>query len=100
MKKVCGRFSHHSLDKPLRDLIGETASPDLKNVVTSFIKLQQARHSSDYDLGYSLSFEDAGQFFTLAARAMASWDRIGDSAEANIFILSLLMWKNWDKDRP
>jgi hypothetical protein len=28
---------------------------------------------------------------------MASWDEIANSAEANIFILSLLMWKNWEE---
>lgn len=51
MKKVCGRFLPAKLDQPLLDLIGPAASPDLQNVARSFIKLQDARHSADYDLG-------------------------------------------------
>lgn len=99
MKKVCNRFLPAKLDQPLLDLIGDTASPDLRNVVRSFIELQQARHSADYDLSSNLTWIEARQFILLAAGAMESWDRISNSAEANIFILSLLLWKNWEKDR-
>ena len=31
--------------------------------------------------------------------AVAAWNRIKKTGEANIFILSLLLWKNWEKDR-
>jgi len=99
MKKVCGRFLSAKLDKPLLDLIGDTASSDLRNVAQSFITLQEARHSADYDLGYNLTSAEARQLVLLAVGAMASWDHIRNSAEANIFILSLLLWKNWEKDR-
>jgi hypothetical protein len=99
MKKVCGRFLPTKLEQPLLDLIGTTASHDLQNVARSFIKLQEARHSADYDLGYSLTSAEARQLVLLAVGAMASWDNIASSAEANIFILSLLMWKNWEKER-
>jgi uncharacterized protein (UPF0332 family) len=99
MKKVCGRFLPVKLDQPLLDLIGSSASPALQDVARTFIRLQEARHSADYDLGYNLTFEDATQFVTQAAGAMDSWNRIANSAEANIFILSLLMWKNWEKER-
>ena len=99
MKKVCGRFGQEKLDQPLRNLIGDTASSDLQNVASSFIKLQEARHSADYDISYSLTPEETRQFIRLAVLAMGSWDSIANSAEANIFILSLLMWKNWDKER-
>ena len=99
MKEICGRFIKPQLDQPLRDLVGATAPPDLQNVARSFIDLQEARHNADYDLSFKLSSADAHQLITVAVRAIASWDRIATSAEANIFVLSLLMWKNWDKDR-
>ena len=99
IKKVCGRFLPAKLDQPLLDLIGDTASPDLRNVAQSFITLQEARHNADYNLGYILTSEETEQFILLALVAMDSWDRIANSAEANIFILSLLMWKNWEKER-
>ncbi len=99
MKKVCGRFMQEKLSQPLLNLIGDSASADLQNVASSFIKLQEARHSADYDLGYSLTTEEARQLVLLAVSAMGAWDTIANTAEANIFILSLLMWKNWEKER-
>jgi hypothetical protein len=35
----------------------------------------------------------------MALEAIEAWDRIQGSAEANVFILSLLMFKNWERDR-
>ncbi len=100
MKKVCGSFLKPTLDQPLLGLIGNAASIDLQNVARSFIRLQEARHSADYDLSYPLTSAEARQFVMLALTAMDSWDRIAKSAEANIFILSLLLYRNWeDKER-
>ena len=99
MKTVCGRFLKTKLDQPLLGLIGPAASPEMQHVASSFIKLQDARHRADDDLSYSLSSQESHQLIRLAVTAMDSWDRIANSAEANIFILSLLMWKNWEKER-
>lgn len=99
MKRVCGRFLAKKLDQPLLDLIGATASPFLQNVARSFITLQEARHSADYDLSYALAPNEARLLVLQALQAMKAWDQIANSAEANIFILSLLMWKNWEKER-
>jgi len=99
MKKICGRFLPAKLDHPLRDLIGESASPDLQTVALGFIQLQDARHSADYDLSYALTEQIAWDIFEKATETTEAWNRLKDSAEANIFILSLLTWKNSDKDR-
>jgi uncharacterized protein (UPF0332 family) len=99
MKKICGHFLSTKLDKPPLALIGGTASTDLRNVAQSFITLQEARHDADYNLSYSLGSEEAQKLIILTLVAMDAWDRIASSAEANIFILSLLMWKNWEKER-
>ena len=100
VKEICGRFIKAKLDQPLLSLIGTSASPHLQNVASTFIDLQEARHSADYDLSYNLTSPEAQQLVTSAVVAMASWDKIANSAEANIFILSLLMFKNWDRERP
>ncbi len=99
MKRICGRFMPSKLDQPLLDLVGSSASSDLQTVARSFVLLQEARHSADYDLSYALTELEASQHLRLAIRAIEAWDRIQGSAEANIFILSLLMWKNWEKER-
>ena len=99
MKKICGRFLPAELSSPLRELIGIRASADLQGLARSFIELQNARHSADYDLSYELTLKQAGNYVELALSACEAWERLKGSAEANIFILSLLLWKNWERDR-
>ena len=99
MKKICGRFLAVQLSNPLLSLIGSNASPELQIVARTFIELQDARHNADYDLGWTITREEAQQFVNLAWDAFKSWEAIEKTAEANIFILSLLVWKNWDKAR-
>lgn len=100
MKKVCRRFAQAALDSPLRELIGETASSDLQTVANNFIKLQEARHSADYDMSYALTSEEADELVRQSIIAIEAWERVAASSEANIFILSFLMWKNWERERP
>jgi hypothetical protein len=99
MKKICGRFTKPSLDQPLLDLIGSSAPNDLLFVASSFITLQESRHLADYDLGYTFEWYEARITVELAIRTLGAWERVADSAEANIFVLSLLLWKLWEKER-
>lgn len=99
MKKICGHFLPAQLTHPLLHLIGTTASDDLQTVARNFIQLQEARHLADYDLSYALTRFQALRFVELARDAFVAWARIRNTAEANIFILSLVLWKNWTRDR-
>jgi uncharacterized protein (UPF0332 family) len=99
MKKICREFASPQLNLPLRDLLDGAASEDMQTLAVNFIRLQEARHNADYDLDYQLSWEQAREFIELATHSIGAWNRIAASAEANIFILSLLLWKNWQKDR-
>ncbi len=99
MKRVCGRFLASQLSNPLFDLIGASASTQMQTVASAFIELQDARHRADYDLSWTITRNEASQFIGLAWDAFDAWKAIETSAEANIFILSLLMWKNWEKER-
>jgi hypothetical protein len=99
MKKICGRFSAATLTQPLLGLVGPSVSVKMQNVARSFIVLQDARHKADYDLSYSLTLKETRQYAGVALRALGDWNQVKQTAEGNIFILSLLMWKNWDKER-
>ena len=99
LKKVCLHFLPPKLKQPLLGLIGESASKDLRTVARNFIQLQDARHSADYDLSYTPTSSDGNTFIEFAADAIEAWERISNTSEANIFILSLLLWKNWEKER-
>ena len=99
LKKVWGRFSKAKPDQPLRELLDKSASSELQDVASSFIKLQEARHAADYDLGYACSLDEATGFVGLSIRVIQWWDMIRQSSEANIFALSVLMWNNWERER-
>jgi hypothetical protein len=96
MKKLCGRFSKDTLDQPLRDLIGGTASKELQTICKNFIALQEARNSADYDLSYKIDWKQAVECIEMSQVAIAAWVQIKNTEEANVFILSLLMCKNWE----
>ena len=99
MKRICKEFASPSLQPPFRDLLTGGVSENLQTVAVNFIKLQEARHSADYDLEYQLSWEQATEFIKLAASGIGAWERINRSAEAYIFGLSLLLRKNWERER-
>lgn len=99
MRVICGRFLPTKLSAPLLVLIGESASADMQTVARNFIVLQDARHGADYDLSFHVDRGDALTFLELANDAMEAWKRLEGGAEANIFILSLLLWKNWAIER-
>lgn len=99
MKRVCGEFARPHLRAPLRNLLGDTATVEMKTVTTAFLRLQEARHSADYDIDYKLSRLQTQEFITMAVQAIGAWDRVCPSAESNIFVLSLLLWKKWELAR-
>lgn len=97
MKIVCGKFLPSTLGAPLNDLIGTSASSHLQLVARSFISLQEARHQADYDTSLNFTRTQAQAHVQQAQEAFDSWRRIRKTSEANVFILSLLLWKNWEK---
>lgn len=99
MKQICGRFTKPRLDQPLNGLVGDSASPELEAVCSTFIELQERRHDADYNPRYVIAENDALQHWASAMMAVDAWKRIRATSEANVFILSLLLWKNWEKDR-
>ena len=94
MKRICREFASPQLNRPLHDLLDSGVSDDMQRLAASFIQLQEARHNADYDLDYIVSWEQTREFIELSVRAIGAWERIRQTAEANIFILSLLLWKN------
>ena len=99
MKKVCGRFLPTKHSAPLLQRIGSSASADLQLVCRAFIEMQESRHSADYDLSWTITRSEVLQYLERTQTAFQAWERLEGSAEANIFILSLLLWKNWDRER-
>lgn len=99
MKRICREFASPRLNPPLRDLLDGDVSEDMQRLTTSFINLQEARHNADYNPGYLVTWEQTRDLLELAVRAISAWEKIARTAEGNIFILSLLLWRNWEKER-
>ena len=93
IKVLCGRLTKAHLEQPLADLIGPTASPDLRFVASSFIELQEKRHQADYDPGYLVRWDETRIVIEKSVRSIGAWRRLQATSEANIFVLSLLVWK-------
>lgn len=95
MRHVC-----KSLLTPTSALIGTfrlTPTDDLRIVAEAFNSLQDARHTADYDLSSNLDRNDAVLKIRLAESAFAAWRRIRAREEANVFLVALLMRREWPR---
>lgn len=99
IKQVCSRFLQTPMSNPLSTLIGSPVSDDLRLVALSFMQLQEARHSADYDLDSAWNRAKASQYVQMAKDAFAAWNHVRKNAEANIFLLSFLLLKTFESPR-
>lgn len=72
-------------------------SSDLLAVANTFQSLQDARHAADYDLVAALSRGAAALRVQSAEAAFVAWRRVRASDEANVFLVALLMKKDWPR---
>ncbi len=66
------------------------AFTDLKTVALAFVKLQQERHSADYDNSIVWSRKEVGALVSQAKAAMATWTAIRDEPLAQEFLFELI----------
>jgi hypothetical protein len=96
MKTVCSRFLQTPVTGSVGSLLGAAASTNLRQVALAFIQLQDARHSADYDLNSTWDRAKATNYVQMARDAFAAWEQVKDSHEANVFLLSLILFKQLD----
>ena len=65
------------------------SSTHLLAVVDAFIRLQNERHSADYDTGKDWNRADVITLIKVASEAFASWKVIRDEPEAQAYLVSL-----------
>ena len=76
---------------------GLTPSNDLREVADTFNSLQDARHMADYDLSRNWDRKDTILKVREVENAFMAWRRLRVSEEANIFLVALLMKKEWPR---
>ncbi len=95
MKQVCNAFRRSPLPDALRDLLGSSASNELQMLAFSFVELQEARHSADYDVSLVLTRSTVQARLSDAEAIFWAWNVIRGSDEANVFLASLAFGARW-----
>jgi len=85
MKTCSSRVSSRPVD-PAENSI----ATDLKLVADSFVKLQQARHTADYDNSQVWSRTQVWEVICEAEDAMAAWSNIREHEIAQDYLLDLM----------
>jgi uncharacterized protein (UPF0332 family) len=107
LSQVSRAFEHATMRHVCKSLLAPNSAlvtafhlrptDDLRAVAEAFNSLQDARHTADYDLSSNLDRDDAVLNIRLAESAFAAWHRVRASDEANVFLVALLMKKEWPR---
>ena len=100
MKQVCTAWASASASKPLGSISAATAAlisnpiePQLQNVASAFVDLQQARHQADYDTATPLTKVGVLAAILQVEKAFSDWKTVRSSPNATIFLAALLFEK-------
>ncbi len=69
--------------------------PELLTVLTTFVELQEARHTADYDLTTQLNRLDVLSKILAVRDAFTAWSAVRKTESAAVFMASLLIRKDW-----
>ncbi len=95
MKRVALQFSSQTLASRLGPgLNGATLQPEIVNVATAFVDLQQARHEADYDTARRFTRGEVVDLLDQTKDAFADWKRVRRSIQADTFLAGLLAFAN------
>jgi hypothetical protein len=101
MKSVCSQYAKASLPGSIHaqiaPLLSAPIDPDLKFVAETFVDLQEVRHLADYDLAHKFSRVDVLASIDSATIAFTNWKKVRSSANAQVFLIDLLLRKSWSR---
>jgi uncharacterized protein (UPF0332 family) len=100
MYKAAESFSQSGVRPPKLpadiDLPGPI-SADLISIAKGFKRLQDERHSADYDVSQSFDRLKVLALVQTAEDIFADWNNEKGSANAPVFLASLMFWQLWNK---
>jgi len=82
-----------------KDVLIPTNNSGVQFIAKHFSDLQELRHLADYDSGTIFLRADVLAMTDRVAMAFLLWPAVKKSSEANTFLLSLLLWEKWGKQR-
>jgi hypothetical protein len=100
MIRVARAFSQElvRIEKSKDELV-PTNNFGVQFIAKHFSDLQELRHLADYDSGTIFVRADVLAMTDRVATAFLLWPVVKKSPEANTFLLSLLLWEKWGKQR-
>ena len=98
LRNVSLEFSKGQLPKSLRSPeVTVEISEQLRSVCKAVTRLQQVRHSADYDVSQTFVRQDAIDFVEEAETAFANWLIVKGSDQARLYLACFSMWDTWNK---
>jgi uncharacterized protein (UPF0332 family) len=97
MRQCCRAFSGGSLPVILVPLLPGPVSMNLRAVASTFARLQDQRHDADYNVALTYSRDDADNAVRDVEQAFAAWHTVRATDEARVFLVSLLLWRQWNR---
>ena len=91
MKSVCEALNVATLSKALQRQLGRTAvSQEMRDFVSAFSLLQEARHLADYDPSAGFVLSDSAALVEAADAAMTAFDQVMPDERADVLALLLV----------
>ena len=100
MKGVCDDLIKPRSSKSsalLARMLSASRDPRLVELAATFVKLQEARHRSDYDLHTAVTSEDMAEALRLLVRAWTNLDDIETDPDTQVFLTAILMADRWKR---
>ena len=91
MARVCRAFQTDALPSGLRFL--QPLDADLRFVARVFVRMQEQRHSADYDLQIAFSRTDTFNLIDEVEAAFDAWQRVRQSDAATYFLFALFFYR-------
>lgn len=97
MKAACKGFGSSNPQTQLHPLVSLPVPSDLAYVANTFVDLQINRHLADYDVSDTWSRVQTLALVQSVESAFAAWKKVRTSADAKVFLASLLLYKQWQR---
>ncbi len=92
MKRAAKSFAGGNVSdtwkEPMRN---RPVPPELRQVASAFVNLQEARHEADYDLSRRFSRTEALDLIEVSEKATEAWRKIRNTSESQVFLTALLV---------
>ena len=97
MKQVCISLLRKPLPETMQSLLPNPISSTLAELATSFIDLQHARQTADYDLSVVLIRDEVLTLSFNAQIIFSRWQQLRGTDEGNVFLSALAFGSRWSR---